>query len=202
MRKRKIPAKIARKIRRFEQTAQALEDGTNRYFSITRLTSIKSLCEEHEDAMHFVFFLAERTNEKVAAQATKDYVEDEAWKRCQEVTAAAVDAMRAYLDDRSKENLAAIRQALYDAQEAQQGRTERVHSQTVRFVISQDVIVIEHALECFLYEYAAPDYAYRAARQYAERYDSSYGAGLIPHSAPMLRDIASFLREYHSQKEE
>jgi len=33
---------------------------------------------------------------------------------------------------------------------------------------------------------------YQAARLYAERFDSHYGSGLIPKSAPMVEEIAEF----------
>jgi len=43
-------------------------------------------------------------------------------------------------------------------------------------------------------------WAYRVARQYAERYDSRYGVGLIPASAPAVEDIGSFWQRYYSGK--
>ena len=38
---------------------------------------------------------------------------------------------------------------------------------------------------------------YELARNYAERYDSRYGTGLSPQSAPFVEDIANFWCEYH-----
>jgi hypothetical protein len=55
-----------------------------------------------------------------------------------------------------------------------------------------ELVVVETALECVLRPWASPDLGYCLARQYAERYNSRYGTGLIPESAPMVEDIADF----------
>jgi hypothetical protein len=45
-------------------------------------------------------------------------------------------------------------------------------------------------LECILNPFASSDLGYLLARRYAERYNSRYGTGLIPESAPRMEDIA------------
>ena len=54
----------------------------------------------------------------------------------------------------------------------------------VRIIHSTEVLLIEYALSCLLQPTASADWGYHLARQYAERYDSRYGTGLIPESAP------------------
>jgi hypothetical protein len=56
------------------------------------------------------------------------------------------------------------------------------------------------ALSCLLQPTASADWGYHLARQYAERYNSRYGTGLIPESAPMVEDIADFWCQYHLGK--
>jgi hypothetical protein len=65
---------------------------------------------------------------------------------------------------------------------------------------STEVLLIEYALSCLLQPTASADWGYRLARQYAERYNSRYGTGLIPESAPMVEDIADFWCQYHLEK--
>jgi hypothetical protein len=65
---------------------------------------------------------------------------------------------------------------------------------------STEVLLIEYALSCLLQPTASADWGYRLARQYAERYNSRYGTGLIPESAPMVEDIADFWCQYHVGK--
>ncbi len=62
------------------------------------------------------------------------------------------------------------------------------------------MLIIEEALSCLLQPTASADLGYRIARLYTERYDSSYGSGLIPASAPMVKDIADFWCQYHLGK--
>lgn len=63
-----------------------------------------------------------------------------------------------------------------------------------------EVLLVEYALTCLLQPTASADWGYRIARQYAERYNSRYPRGLIPESAPMVKDIADFWCQYHMGK--
>jgi len=71
---------------------------------------------------------------------------------------------------------------------------------SVRIIYSTEVSLIEYALSCLLQPTASADWGYHLARQYAERYNSRYGTGLIPESAPPVEDIADFWRQYHLGK--
>jgi hypothetical protein len=70
----------------------------------------------------------------------------------------------------------------------------------VRMIHSTEVLMIEYALLCLLQPTASADWGYRLAREYAERYNSRYGTGLIPESAPMVEDIADFWCQYYLEK--
>jgi hypothetical protein len=54
---------------------------------------------------------------------------------------------------------------------------------------------MEYAVECFLSTSQAPYWAYLLARSYAEQYDSEFGNGLVPKSAPMVEENCDFLEE-------
>jgi hypothetical protein len=55
-----------------------------------------------------------------------------------------------------------------------------------RAVENNDLLLAEYALRTVLADEAsAPVWAYQTARCYAERYDSGYGTGLTPASAPL-----------------
>src|SRR5262249_54465630 len=64
----------------------------------------------------------------------------------------------------------------------------------VREVQNWRVLLIEKAMQCALAydDYVAAYWAYHVARDYAEKYDPHYGTGLIPESAPLLKDIVDF----------
>ena len=55
------------KIRKLADMAAALQDGSQNYFYITRLISIKSLCRTGDVAMRFALYLAERTLARMQA---------------------------------------------------------------------------------------------------------------------------------------
>ena len=68
---------------------------------------------------------------------------------------------------------------------------------TVRMYTSREQVVVEDDLKSNLRDHHSPVWLYQAARDYAERYDSRYGTGLIPDSAPMVQEIADFWRDYY-----
>jgi hypothetical protein len=67
----------------------------------------------------------------------------------------------------------------------------------VRMIRNLDLLVIENALRSVVFIIEAPAWLYQAARHYAERYDPRHGTGLIPASAPMMREIADFWRDHY-----
>jgi hypothetical protein len=71
--------------------------------------------------------------------------------------------------------------------EQEQDEHKRIGWGMVRIVHSMELVVVENTLKSILRDHEAPTWLYRAARDYAERYDSRYGTGLIPSSAPMMQ---------------
>lgn len=99
--------------------------------------------------------------------------------------------MSKYLKEATVEAKSPLRELLLDIRSAQsqykQGSWDRV-----RIIDSQQLLVVETAVECVLDPWASPDLGYRLARNYAERYSGWYLHGLIPESAPMVEHIAEF----------
>ena len=81
--------------------------------------------------------------------------------------------------------------------EQEQNEHRRISWGKVRIVHSMELVVVENALKSVLRDHEAPFWLYQAARDYAERYDSRHGTGLIPSSAPMVQEIADFWREFY-----
>src|SRR3954447_26361320 len=110
--------------------------------------------------------------------------------------ARATTEMETYLDDPTKER----RERLYlllREMEQEQNEHKWIGWGQVRIVHSMELVVAENALKSILRVDEAPTWLYQAARDYAERYDSRYGTGLIPASAPMMQEIADFWRDYY-----
>jgi hypothetical protein len=186
----------AQKIRRLAETAQALRTGgVTACASVTRLTSIKSLCQTHEAAMRFVLYLAERTLEKMTVELEAGGERVSALEHYRDLAAGGVAAMRAYLASPTQGK----RSALYTMRSKVQGvqdEVRRIGWNHVRIIHSMPLLVVENALYCFTSPETAPTWAYQAARNYAERHDPRCGDGLSPASAPMLEEIVTFWSEY------
>jgi hypothetical protein len=84
---------------------------------------------------------------------------------------------------------------------AEQDEHKKIGWNMVRMLKTKDLVVVEESLKSVLKSYEAPIWAYQAAKDYAERYDSRYRSGLIPSSAPMVEEIAGFWRKYFGIKE-
>jgi hypothetical protein len=192
-----IPKGDKARIAKLATVAQTLRDGSETYFSTTKLTSLKSLCKEPQTANHFVFYLAQRTQVKMETVPRSNYTSEIDWNLYQSLIADAVSAMGNYLENPTGGNKMALQQ-LRNQVRATQDEQRRVGWNTVRTIHSTEVLIIEYALECMLSPQFAPDYAYRAGRHYTERYEPRYGTGLIPASAPMLADIVQFWHGYYN----
>lgn len=187
-------------MRRLAEMTAALREGTQNYFEVTRLTSLKSLCQDRVIARRFALYLAEQAQAQLKEQPRPDSVEPDEWERYKTLAAEAVMAMRAYLASPTQTHQARLYKNLSQVREAQNKTARPMGKHTVRIIHSSQLLVIEDALQCF----TAPDsgyWAYQAARQYTERYNPHYGTGLIRESVPMLEDILRFWTEYSSQAE-
>ncbi len=180
-----VPRAVVEKVRKFAEIAEALRRGER--FEITRLTSLKGLCKDPGAARSFAMFLA--------VHARKKALEKKVPERVEQLMARAITEMKSFLDDPNKER----RERLYPLlreMEQEQDEYKRISWGMVRIVHSMELVVVENALKSILREIEAPTWLYQAARDYAERYDSRHGTGLIPSSAPMVQEIADFWRGY------
>jgi hypothetical protein len=104
--------------------------------------------------------------------------------------------MQRYLEHPTEENADLVRAWLSDVRKLHDCYVHQVWG-PVRSIDSTEVLLIAYALSYLLQPTVSADWGYRLARRYAERYDSRYGTGLIPESAPLVEDIADFWCQYH-----
>ena len=181
-----VPRAVVEKVRKFAEIAEALRRGQR--FEITRLTSLKGLCKDPRAARSFAMFLA--------VHARKKALEKKVPERVEQLMARAITEMKSFLDDPNKERKERLYPLLREM-EQEQDEYKRISWGMVRIVHSMELVVVEKALKSILREHEAPTWLYQAARDYAERYDSRHGTGLIPSSAPMMQEIADFWRQHH-----
>ncbi|MCP4697112.1 MAG: hypothetical protein GY862_09720 [Gammaproteobacteria bacterium] len=175
---------LVAKVRKWEKTLEELHT-TNWAINITRLSSAKSLCRETGLTREFVLYLAEKTLAQLEARCPK-YTKAGDWENYKEIMREGIAAMQAGAET-------AMRASHRRAQKLQ-NEIERQGRTAVRVIHSRHVLLLEQALECCFYPNGS-ERTYDVARSYAERYDGSYGTGLIPESAPFLEDIIMFWKQ-------
>jgi hypothetical protein len=152
------------------------------------VTTIKGLCKDPRAARSFAMFLAVHVRRMAE--------EKKATERVEGLMGWAITEMESYLDDPTKERKERLHDRLREI-EQEQDEYKRISWGQVRIVHSMELVVVENALKSILREHEAPFWLYQAARDYAERYDPRHGTGLIPASAPMMREIADFWRDFY-----
>jgi hypothetical protein len=190
-------AKVIPKIRQLATIARELHEGDS--FNITRLTTLKSLCEDAPAAARFAVHLAQLTHRKMQEQRRPSHLNAEKWEHYKQVVDTAVRAMQQYVAQPTPQTT----NPLWRIQSQVRALQDRYENQAwgpVRIIESTEVLLIEYALSCLLQPTASADWGYRLARQYAERYDPRYATGLIPESAPLVEAIADFWCQYHLGK--
>ncbi len=185
----KPPKAVLSRVRKLARIARDLSEGAN--FSITRLTTLKSLCEVPEVAAHFAVFLARHTSRRVnSVNLRKDESHND-------LITKSVERLGRYVERPSDPEREALREVLREL-ESVNNEYKSIPYGVVRIIQDKNVLIVEGAVQCVLSPYTAPSQAYHLARDYAERYDPRYGTGLIPESAPLVMDIVDFWCDYYS----
>src|SRR5215831_19408556 len=190
-------SKVIPKIRQLATMARELREGAS--FNITRLTTLKSLCEDATAAARFALHLAQLTYRRMQEKACPFHFDPEKWEYYKQVVDKALRQMQRYIEHPTQEAADLVQAWLSDARAIQNTYRNQAWG-PVRIIHSTEVLLIEYALSGLLQPTVSADWGYHLARQYAERYNSRYGTGLIPESAPLVEDIADFWCQYHLGK--
>ncbi|MEX1028144.1 MAG: hypothetical protein WD049_09095 [Candidatus Paceibacterota bacterium] len=182
--------KVLKKIQTLDKLAADLRSGQQ--FNITRLTMLKSLCEDSAAAAQFALFLAKKAQQQLKASS---YLAPEIKQQYQRLASKAVREMTKYLKEPTQEAESALFHLQRELRDAQNTH-KRLRGGPVRIIECKELLVVETALECVVRSSVSAGLGYDVARQYAERYDPRYGTGLIPESAPLVEDIAEFWGRY------
>ncbi len=178
---RPVSDPVVKKIEKLEDVAFDLREG--QHFSVTRLRTIKGLCQNAADAGAFALFLARkiqrRMKEKLAPEKYRTLV------------SRAVRELKPYLEDPSEERQERLWSLFREIQD-QQNEYRNISWGAVRMIDSMDLVVVEHALKAVLRPQEAPYWLYYAARDYTGDTDR-----LPPSSAPMVEEFARFWRKHH-----
>ena len=179
--KKQVAEPVAAKLRKLALLARELRGGE--HFEITRLTTLKSRCEDPSAAGRFALHLAERSQ----GRATKKY---------KPLIATALRQLKKYLASPSDQAPEPLWHALRELEDSQ-NEIRDTRWGRVRTIHCKEALLAEHALRCATRPRESAHWGYQAARQYAERYNPRYGTGLIPESASAVEDIVAFWARYY-----
>ena len=129
-----IPKDVVKKVRKFIETVEALKNGKHTYFSITRLTSIKSLCEDPHAAALFTHYLAERALERAESRPCPGHIASEDWAKYNDLIATAVHAMRRHLDRSTDATLSELWKLLPEVEAVQTYSGRQVWGRVLRTI--------------------------------------------------------------------
>lgn len=190
---KKVPADVKRKVRKLAELVHELRKGNQ--FNITKLTTIKSLCKEPEVAFSFVLYLAQLTQEKMN-KLEPQHLSKTRWLVHKEKVKQGICQLRKYLENPNNQNRENLRVTWRELKELQNNYHNHKWN-SVRIVDSSETLLVENALKCVLDPEQSSFWSYHVAREYAERYNPSYGTGLIPESAPLVEDIVMFWAQWY-----
>ncbi len=189
--------KFAAKIKKWVEAAQQLRTQNIRLaLPITRLTSIKSLCQDDIAAKKFALHFSKQVEQQINTDSSSNTLSPEEWETHKTVIADGIEMMERYLETPTHEGKQFFGRLLKQINDLQGDDIRKVHWSTVHFVRSGYLLKLEYALRCFV-EPDFPAWAYKLARELVEDYEPQYGTGLIPSSAPMLLEIAEFWCQYY-----
>ncbi|MEM7534400.1 MAG: hypothetical protein AAF639_19620 [Chloroflexota bacterium] len=193
--KSRKPKELA-KVQKLAQMADELRQGE--YFNITRLTTVKSFCKDEEAARQFVIHIAKRAHANMTQMEKPRMLDAERWASFLSLADDAMlllDTYQGELTDEYRQALSAVKSNLAKAQ----NEYRDIGWNTVRMVYSYELLIIENSIGVLLSRYGVEKLAYQVARDYAEKDDPRYGAGLSMESAPMVQDIVDFWERWYME---
>jgi hypothetical protein len=110
-------SKVVPKIRQLANIAMELHEGAS--FNITRLTTLKSLCEDATAAARFAVHLAQLTDRKMREKACPAHLDPEKWEYYKQVVDEAIRQMARYMEKPTEEAADLVRAWLSDVRAIQ-----------------------------------------------------------------------------------
>jgi len=191
-----IPDDVLTRIRKLVQLASDLPKSKWRC-ETTRLTILNGLCKDPATANRFVVFLARKLVHRGTQELkSTSYLPPDVAIVHRQIMIESIAAMESYIQSPKETNKQRL-QELLERMVAEQNEYKRVPWTTARIIHDSGLLLVEYAIHCLVDPDNAGYWAYQTARHYAERYDPSYGTGLIPKSALLVRDIADFWTELY-----
>ncbi|MGK7925371.1 MAG: hypothetical protein AB4290_09015 [Spirulina sp.] len=183
--------RFATKIRKWLNAVKTLRNRDLDWaLPVTRLTSIKSLCQDENAARAFALHISQRVLQQMKNSDLPENSSFREWQKYQTFAIAIVDAIK------TRENVKVLQKHLEKLAVSLGQNPGEVSWTTIRVLRREYLLKLEYALRCCT-EGDREIWAYKLAREYVECYSPAYGTGLVPDSIPFLLDIAEFWCRYY-----
>jgi hypothetical protein len=183
---------IATKIKKWLSTVRELNNQSYpSAISITRLTSLKSLCQDEAAAKQFALSITARIQVQMQESARPEQFSPDEWQTYISLFTEAINLMAAQAETQTHERSSAIRKLLKDIDVLQGNQYRNIPWGTLHIVRSGELLQLTYSLQCFESN-NVPYWTYKLAREYVEDYIPTYGTGITPRSIPMLLNVAEF----------
>lgn len=200
VKQKNTPAATATKIKKWVETVRELStENIIVAIPITRLTSIKSLCQDEVAAEQFALYLAKMVRVQAKDEVCPSNLSPAEWGTHKTLIDDAISGMEGYLETPTVEGKQSLRGLLRQIDKLQGDDFRKAHWATVHFVKSGKLLKLEYAIRCFT-DRDFPYYAYKLVREHTEFYEPRSGSGLTPQSAPKLMEIAEFWCQYYFEQ--
>jgi hypothetical protein len=197
--RKRSPDDPAKKVRALARLADELRAGES--FNVTRLTVVKGLCAEQRGRVRFAHRIATLARKAMEQNKRPAGVSAAEWERFRKTVGKAVDALGRYAKRPGADPPFELWTHHGDLQRLQNKVESIGGGPPVRVIKNLNALAVEYAVGAAIAnDKEGASYAYRAARAYAERYDSKTGRDLSRASAPMVREIAEFWCEHFFEK--
>jgi hypothetical protein len=144
---------VLRKVERLAGIAAELREGKN--FAVTRLTVLKTLCEDRRAAGEFALFLCRKVKQRMREKGAP--------KRYRDLVNRDVREMKPYLGEPTDERTKRL-WSLWHEMRQEQNEYRNIAWGAVRVVESTDLLVAEKCVESVLRPHEAPSWLYQAIR--------------------------------------
>ena len=193
----KEKSKTIRKIQKLAQLAEDLSKTRSR-LSTGRIITVKYLCTDLTTATTFALDFSKRALYRTDNSFSPIYFDEDTYQENKKIISKAILMIEKFLKDQTISKIIyQIRELLCQIKDIESKYEGQLRGWGEN-VIFKEVFIVEYTLKCVLLPFDASYFAYQVAREYSEEYNEDYGRGLIPESAPLVKEIADFLASFRN----
>jgi hypothetical protein len=187
---------IKKRIDKLEILNEEIEKFDGFAIKIIRLTVVKYLCRDKLAMCSYALELAKKTKPRIRYKDNEQDI-----KRTINLSLKLMNSIVKQSEEQRnlvihEDNKKQIRDLLSNFWNYQNER-KKVHWSSVRIIENWQILIFEDALNCFKY-FDDPKKGYELTRSYTEKYNPSFGTGLIPDSKELLFDVTEYWKKYYT----